>query len=75
MHGRVESENATYVLSGEQAASQGGVRDNLDAELSCSGKEADLGVFDVEREGRVLHLHRSNRVNGVCTAESGGRNF
>ncbi|KAJ7191479.1 hypothetical protein GGX14DRAFT_600477 [Mycena pura] len=67
----------THILSREQAAPEGRIRDDLDAERARGGehRDVDRGVLDVERERRVLDLHRGDGVHGVCAAKRGGEDF
>jgi hypothetical protein len=59
-------------LSCQQSTSERGVRYYRDAEFSGCLEQGDLGVFDVEHEGRVLDLEGSDGVDCVCPAESLG---
>jgi hypothetical protein len=65
----------THKLASEEPASEGRVRDDLDAELAAGGEQVNLGVLNVEREGRVLDLHRGYGVHGVRAAQGVGRDF
>ena len=60
------------VLARQQTSAQRRVRDNRDAQLTGRLEQRNLGIFDVEREGRVFDLQCGDGVHGVCTAQSRG---
>lgn len=63
------SEEAAHVFAGDEASPERRVRDDLDPELARRFEQPDLGVLDVEREGRILDLQCQDGVHGVCAAE------
>ena len=63
------------ILSCDKPATQRRVSNNRDTKLPGRLEKGELLVFDVEREGGVLHLKGCDRVNCVCPTESRGRAF
>lgn len=56
-------------LSSQETAAERRVRDDLDAEFAGGLQETDLGVLNVEREGRVLDLDCSDWVHSMSSAQ------
>jgi hypothetical protein len=67
--------SGTYILSGDQTPSKGRVGNNFDSKLTGRVEDVDFWVFDVKREGRILHLDGSNGVHFLSPTQSVRRAF
>lgn len=60
-------------MTGEKTASERSVRYDGDAQLVGGPEEVDLGVFNIEGEGRVFDLNRGDRMHSVGSTEGCSR--
>lgn len=64
--------SGTHDLACQDTTPEGGVCDDGNAELATNAQDADLGIFDLQIEWRILDLHCCYGVHCMRTSDGCG---